>query len=163
MRAVTVVPGTTGSLRLDDVPEPDARSGSMLVEALAVGICGTDVEIAEGKYGWPPPGRQRLILGHESLGRVVDPGDLTGVGSANAIGHGVGRLATEAVLKNLVVFGSVNANRRHYYRAAKALAAADPGWLSRLVTRRVGLTDMSSALRREPDDIKVLLEFGHAG
>ena len=46
----------------------------MLVEALAVGICGTDVEIAEGGYGWPPPGRDRLILGHESLGRVVDPG-----------------------------------------------------------------------------------------
>ena len=72
--AVTVVPGTAGSLRVDEVPEPDARLGSVLVEALAVGICGTDVEIAEGGYGWPPPGRDRLILGHESLGRVLDPG-----------------------------------------------------------------------------------------
>src|SRR6476661_1591524 len=64
MRAVTVVPGTAGSLRIDEVPEPAERVGSVLVEALAVGICGTDVEIAEGSYGWPPPERDRLILGH---------------------------------------------------------------------------------------------------
>ena len=74
MRAVTVVPGTVGSLLVEEVPEPDVRLGSVLVEALAVGICGTDVEIAEGRYGWPPPERGRLILGHESLGRVLDPG-----------------------------------------------------------------------------------------
>ena len=56
------------------MPEPDARDGSVLVEAVAVGVCGTDVEIVAGNYGWPPPGRTRLVLGHESLGRVVDPG-----------------------------------------------------------------------------------------
>ena len=39
-----------------------------------MGVCGTDVEIATGLYGWAPPGRDRLILGHESLGRVIDPG-----------------------------------------------------------------------------------------
>ncbi|MBW8856467.1 MAG: glucose 1-dehydrogenase, partial [Bradyrhizobium sp.] len=53
---------------------PDARDGSVLVEAVAVGVCGTDAEIAEGKYGWAPEGRSRLVLGHESLGRVIDPG-----------------------------------------------------------------------------------------
>ena len=74
MRAVTVEPGTPGSLRVEDVPEPDPAMGSIVVEALAVGICGTDAEIAAGGYGWAPPGRKRLILGHESLGRVVDPG-----------------------------------------------------------------------------------------
>jgi glucose 1-dehydrogenase len=36
----------------------------VLVEALAVGICGTDAEIADGGYGWLPPERDRLILGH---------------------------------------------------------------------------------------------------
>ena len=46
----------------------------MLVESIAVGVCGTDVEIVEGKYGWAPPGDTRLVLGHESLGGVVDPG-----------------------------------------------------------------------------------------
>ncbi|MGI8449027.1 MAG: alcohol dehydrogenase catalytic domain-containing protein, partial [Streptosporangiaceae bacterium] len=74
MKAVTVTPGTAGSVRLEEVPEPDAALGSVLVEALAVGICGTDAEIAAGDYGWAPPGHDRLILGHESLGRVVDPG-----------------------------------------------------------------------------------------
>ncbi|MGH3822679.1 MAG: alcohol dehydrogenase catalytic domain-containing protein [Pseudonocardiaceae bacterium] len=34
------------------------------------GLCGTDREIAAGEYGWAPPGHDRLILGHESLGRV---------------------------------------------------------------------------------------------
>jgi len=28
------------------------------VEAIAVGVCGTDVEIVEGKYGWAPPGKR---------------------------------------------------------------------------------------------------------
>src|SRR5580765_2867089 len=74
MQAVTVVPGTGGSARLETVAEPDAGLGTVVVEALAVGICGTDAEIASGAYGWAPPGEERLILGHESLGRVVDPG-----------------------------------------------------------------------------------------
>jgi glucose 1-dehydrogenase len=72
MRAITVVPGKQGSARLDDVPEPDQGAGAVLVEALALGVCGTDLEITGGKYGWAPPGRERLVLGHESLGRVVE-------------------------------------------------------------------------------------------
>ena len=52
MQAVTVVPGTAGSARLDQVPEPAADLGSVVVEALAVGMCGTDAEIAGGDYGW---------------------------------------------------------------------------------------------------------------
>ena len=344
MRAVTVEPGTRGSLRLEEVPEPDAALGSVVVEALAVGICGTDAEIADGRYGWAPPGRHRLMLGHESLGRVVDSGRsgfavgdhvvgivrrpdpapcpncavgewdmctnggytergikqvdgflaerwriepeyavrvdprlgvlgvllepttviakawehvaaigrrtywdpatvlvvgagpigllaalagvqvgldvhvldrvdsgakpalvkelgasyhtgaiadlgvspdivlectgviglvqqaiasaspggivcLLGVGSADARGTSAASLATDAVLKNLVVVGSVNANRRHYHRAAKALAAADPGWLAQLITRRVPLEDVAAGLAREPEDIKVVVDI----
>lgn len=345
MKAVTVAPGTAELVRLEEVPEPDASMGSVVVEALAVGICGTDAEIASGSYGWAPPGRDRLVLGHESLGRVIDPGpsgfavgehvvgivrrpdpapcpncavgewDMCsnggytergikqadgfmaerwriepdyavrvdqGLGSLGvllepttvvakawehvaAIGRrtfwdphtvlvigagpigllaaligvqqgadvhvldrvtsgpkpalvkqlgatyhagaitglglhpdivvectgvvqlirqametispggiicltGVGSptvpdavsataLATDAVLKNLVLFGSVNANRRHYYRAAKVLAAADRSWLEQLVTRRVGPDEVQQALERAPDDIKVVMEF----
>jgi threonine dehydrogenase-like Zn-dependent dehydrogenase len=345
MKAVTVVPGTAGSARLDDAPEPGAELGSVLVEALAVGICGTDAEIASGAYGWAPPGEERLILGHESLGRVVDPGPtglaagehvvgfvrrpdplpcpncavgewdmcsngeytergikqahgfmaerwriepeyvvrvdnrlgvlgvllepttvvakawqqilaigqrtfwdpqtvlvvgagpigllaaligvqlgrdvhvldrvttgpkpalvkelgavyhtgsvgdlglrpdivvectgvvpliqqaagavspggiicLTGVGSPSTSTSGQASvLATDAVLKNLVMFGSVNANRRHYYRAAKALAKADRSWLEQLLTRRVRPDEVDQALARTPDDIKVVMEF----
>ena len=345
MKAVTVAPGTAGSVRLEDVPEPDVALGSMVVEALAAGICGTDAEIASGGYGWPPPGRDRLILGHESLGRVVDPGPSGFLAGEHVVGivrlpdpapcpncavgewdmcsnggytergikqadgfmaerwriepdyavrvdkdlgylgvllepatvvakawehiaaigrrtfwdpaHGPGRrrwphrpagrpdrgaagrrrsrsrpgylrpetsagqetgrdvphrgprrpgtapahrgrvhrrgragpagdgdylarrhrlphrsrlreapagipaaaLATDVVLKNIVVFGSVNANRRHYYRAAKVLAAADRSWLEQLVTRRVRPDDAQRALQRAPDDIKVVMEF----
>lgn len=345
MKAVTVAPGTAGSVRVEDVPEPDAALGSVVVEALAVGICGTDGEIAGGGYGWAPPGRDRLILGHESLGRVVDPGPsgflagehvvgivrrpdpvpcpncavgewdmcangrytergikqvdgfmaerwriepdyavrvdkdlgylgvllepatvvakawehigaigrrtfwdpqtvlvvgagpigllaaligvqqgaevhvldratagpkpalvkqlgatyhtgavadlglrphivvectgvvelvwqametvssggivcLTGVGSPTATGTmSTATLATDVVLKNIAVFGSVNANRRHYYRAAKVLAAAERSWLEQLVTRRVRPDEAQHALQRAPDDIKVVMEF----
>ena len=79
MKAITVEPRKPGSARLEDVPEPDVRNGSVLVEAIAVGVCGTDVEIVQGKYGWSPPGKTRLVLGHESLGRVVDPGPGSGL------------------------------------------------------------------------------------
>ncbi len=74
MKAITVQPMVAKSAQLQDVPEPDSRDGSVLVEAIAVGVCGTDVEIVEGKYGWAPRGKARLVLGHESLGRVIDPG-----------------------------------------------------------------------------------------
>jgi glucose 1-dehydrogenase len=346
MKAITVQPGVAGSVRFEEVPDPDESTGSVLVEAVAVGICGTDVEIASGAYGWAPPGRDRLILGHESLGRVVDagpsglqPGDLvvgivrrpdpvpcpncavgewdmcrngqytergikqidgfmserwriepgyytkvdpslgllgvllepatviakawelvaamrarafwvprqvlitgagpigmlaalvgvqngldvhvldrvtegakpqlvrdlgatyhsgaisdlgfepdviiecTGVGpvivdSIRKVGAGgvvcltgVGSggptsglspadVAKELVLQNNVVLGSVNANRRHFYRAAEALAAADRAWLTQLISRRVPPVNIADALQRDPDDIKVVVDFG---
>lgn len=65
-------PGVAGSARLDDVADPPVSDGSVLVRTLAVGVCGTDIEILEGKYGFPPAGRDRLVLGHESLGAVID-------------------------------------------------------------------------------------------
>ena len=74
MKAITVEPHKPGTARLEDISEPDPHAGSVLVEAIAVGVCGTDVEIVEGKYGWAPRGEKRLVLGHESLGRVIDPG-----------------------------------------------------------------------------------------
>ena len=346
MKGITVRPMIPGSARFADVPEPDERDGSVLVEAIAVGVCGTDVEIVEGKYGWAPPGKAELVLGHESLGRVIDPGptpllkkgdlvvgivrrpdpvpcpncavgewdmcrngqytergikeingymserwriepeyamkidrslgllgvllepttvvakaweqvvavglrffwqprkalvtgagpigllaallgkqhgldvhvldraesgpkpelvgalgaqyhcgtigelkfqpdvivECTGVGqviadSIQAIGAGgvvcltgvgsgghVGSVptadvASHAVLGNNVVVGSVNANKRHWYKAGEALARADRSWLSRLVTRRERPADFAKALARSADDIKVVIQF----
>ncbi len=330
---------------LDQVPEPGADLGSVVVEALAAGICGTDAEIADGAYGWAPPGEERLILGHESLGRVIDPGPtglatgdhvvgivrrpdpmpcpscavgewdmcsnglytergikqvhgfmserwriepeyvvrvdknlglmgvllepttvvakaweqiltigrrtfweprtvlvvgagpigllaaligvqrglevhvldrvttgpkpalvaalgavyhtgaiadiglspnivvectgvvtlvqeaaaaaspggivcLTGIGPSGPSSDSASALPTEAVLKNLVMFGSVNANRRNYHRAAEVLAKADRSWLEQLITRRLRPDDVDQALTRSVDDIKVVMEFG---
>ena len=79
MKAITVEPMKAGTARLEDIPEPDLRNGSVLVEAIAVGVCGTNAEIVEGKYGWAPPGKSRLVLGHESLGRVIDPEPRSGL------------------------------------------------------------------------------------
>ena len=84
MQALTVTPGTTSSLRVQDVPEPEPNPGVLQVDGLAIGVCGTDKEIVAGDYGWAPTGRDLLVLGHESLGRVVtappnsgfSPGDL---------------------------------------------------------------------------------------
>ena len=70
MRALTVEPGRAGSLDVTEVPDPVAGPGVLLVDGLALGVCGTDREIVAGEYGWAPPGRERLVLGHESLGRV---------------------------------------------------------------------------------------------
>jgi threonine dehydrogenase-like Zn-dependent dehydrogenase len=72
----------------------------------------------------------------------------------------VGALNDELVLENDVVFGSVNANRRHFAAAAEALAAADRDWLAGLITRRVPLPRWSEALERRPDDIKTVVELG---
>jgi glucose 1-dehydrogenase len=79
MKAITVEPKKPGTARLEEIAEPDLMNGSVLVEAIAVGVCGTDAEIAAGDYGWAPPGKIRLVLGHESLGRVIDPGPKSGL------------------------------------------------------------------------------------
>ncbi|HUZ12272.1 MAG TPA: glucose 1-dehydrogenase [Caulobacteraceae bacterium] len=71
MKAVTVRPGEAASISLDDWPEPEAGPGDLLVQALALGVCGTDREIIAAEYGQAPPGATRLVLGHESLGRVL--------------------------------------------------------------------------------------------
>lgn len=70
MHALTVVPSRSGSLEVVERPDPRPGDRELLVEGIAVGVCGTDVEIAAGAYGWAPPGNDRLVLGHESLGRV---------------------------------------------------------------------------------------------
>jgi glucose 1-dehydrogenase len=96
---------------------------------------------------------------------AVAPGGivcLTGVGRPVAPEGRLSSLASDSVLKNLVVFGSVNANRRHYYRAAQVLAKADLSWLEKLVTRRVSPDAFDRALERAPDDIKVMIEFAQS-
>ena len=85
---------------------------------------------------------------------------LVGLSSgARAVPVDVGDLNRRLVLENDFVFGSVNANRRHYQQAAEALALADRGWLERLVTRRVRAEQRHDAFDRAPDDIKVVIDF----
>jgi len=345
MKAITVEPKKPGTARFEDFPEPDVREGSVLVEAVAAGVCGTDVEIVTGKYGWAPPGKTRLVLGHESLGRVIDPGEssafkkgdlvvgivrrpdpvpcpncavgewdmcrngqytergikeihgfmserwrsepeylikvdpslgilgvllepmtvitkaleqivvigqraywepktvlvtgagpigllaalrlrargfqvhvldrvetgskpelvgalgatyhtgsvldlgfepdvivectgvgsviadsiqkvgaggiicLTGIGAGGVAGRATADMAAGAVLKNNVIVGSVNSNKRHWYRAGENLARSDREWLGRLITRCEKPENFQQALERRPDDVKVIIQF----
>jgi len=70
MQALVVTPGVDGSAAVAEMPVPRPGPGELLVRPLEVGVCGTDREIAEGLFGIAPAGEERLILGHELLGRV---------------------------------------------------------------------------------------------
>ena len=85
VRAITLEPQTPHSADLEEVPEPPAHEGALLVDGVALGICGTDVEIVRGDYGEAPPGARRLILGHESLGRVAEAPDGSGFSSGDLV------------------------------------------------------------------------------
>jgi len=74
MKAVAVFPKTK-EVKLIDHPEPHLeRPTDVKFKILNVGVCGTDREIWEFKYGTPPPDSEYLITGHESLGQVVEVG-----------------------------------------------------------------------------------------
>jgi glucose 1-dehydrogenase len=74
MKAVAVFPAERRFAVIDH-PEPD---GPLPTEArlrmLDVGICGTDKEIVSFQYGMAPAGSSYLVIGHESLGEVIDVG-----------------------------------------------------------------------------------------
>lgn len=57
--------------RLEDVPEPVAGPGQVIVQIVVTAICGSDLHLKE--FGAPPP----IIPGHEGSGLVVDAGDGT--------------------------------------------------------------------------------------
>jgi threonine dehydrogenase-like Zn-dependent dehydrogenase len=74
MRAIGVSQAKR-SVRLIDHPEP-VRSApdDVKLRILEVGVCGTDREICEFKFGEPPAGSEHLVLGHEALGEVIEAG-----------------------------------------------------------------------------------------
>jgi len=85
---------------------------------------------------------------------------LTGVGSGGrTTGLTTADVAAEMVLRNNVVVGSVNANKRHWYKAGESLTRADRSWLAHLVTRRERPENFMRALERKPEDIKVVIQF----
>ena len=74
MKAVAVFPADR-RFGVIDHPEPAIASPTdVKLRMLDVGICGTDKEIVSFEYGTPPEGSPYLIIGHESLGEVVEVG-----------------------------------------------------------------------------------------
>jgi threonine dehydrogenase-like Zn-dependent dehydrogenase len=74
VKAVAIFPADR-SVRLIDHPEPSLRGETdVRLNILDVGVCGTDREIARFEYGTPPADSPYLVIGHESLGEVVESG-----------------------------------------------------------------------------------------
>ena len=122
----------TGSM-LDLPFEPDA-----IVECTGVGSVITDAVQKVGSGG--------IVC-------------LTGIGVGGHASRAVADVAAAVVLKNTVIVGSVNANKRHWYRAGENLARSDRNWLSRVITRYEKPENFQQALERQPDDVKVVLQF----
>jgi len=74
VQALVTTPGEARSTRVEDVPEPEPGERQLLVRTLEVGVCGTDREISEGRFGVPAREDEPLVLGHEFLGRVERDG-----------------------------------------------------------------------------------------
>jgi glucose 1-dehydrogenase len=74
MRAVGVIPSNKEVRLVDHAPADIDQDLQVKVRSLEVGICGTDKEICAFEYGAPPPSSPYLVLGHESLGVVVEVG-----------------------------------------------------------------------------------------
>ncbi|HEY9473414.1 MAG TPA: glucose 1-dehydrogenase [Mycobacteriales bacterium] len=85
MKAITVVPGEPERVRVSEIDEPAPEEGALLVEGRLIGICGTDVDIVERGYGWAPAGRDRLVIGHESLGTVLQAPEGSGFAAGDLV------------------------------------------------------------------------------
>jgi threonine dehydrogenase-like Zn-dependent dehydrogenase len=81
MKAIITTPGKKGSVHLGEIDQPSGAGAvqdsagrpadPVEVEVVEVGVCGTDLEIANEGYGAAPAGRDVLVMGHENLGRVA--------------------------------------------------------------------------------------------
>ncbi len=97
------------------------------------------------------------VIGNNASSAIVC---LTGLSSgSHRIRYDFTDLNRTMVLENDVVFGTVNANRRHYELAAESLARADQAWLRKMITRRVPIERWQEALERREGDIKVVIDF----
>ena len=74
MKAIAVTPGNR-TVGIIDQPEPGISSPTdVKLRMLEAGVCGTDKEISAFEYGTPPRGSDQLVIGHESLGEVIEVG-----------------------------------------------------------------------------------------
>lgn len=89
---------------------------------------------------------------------------LTGVAAEGApLAVDAGKLMRDLVLKNQIIFGSVNAGIAHFKQAVVDLEDAEkkwPGTIQKLITSKTPYTDFENALqKRKPDEIKAVIEW----
>jgi threonine dehydrogenase-like Zn-dependent dehydrogenase len=85
VKACTVKPGDLSTAGVEEIGEPPETDGSVEVDGLYVGICGTDLEVSKEGYGKPPEGHERIVLFHESLGRVRNAPDDSGLAAGDLV------------------------------------------------------------------------------
>ena len=88
---------------------------------------------------------------------------LTGVsGGSRTLEISADHLNLEMVLSNKVVFGTVNANRRHFDSGVRHLQEIEvrwPGLLSRMITHRLPIAEFADAFERSPGQVKSVVEI----
>lgn len=95
MRAVGVFPGTR-TVRMIEHNEPQISSpDEVKLRVLEVGVCGTDRDLCNFKFGTAPAGCDHFILGHELLAEVVDAGDAVSTAKRGDLVVGVVRKPCE--------------------------------------------------------------------
>lgn len=78
MKAATVVPGKPELSAVTELPDPTPPPGKLLIEGRLVGMCSTDRAVTESSHGALPPGQDRMVLFHESIGRVLHAPAISG-------------------------------------------------------------------------------------
>ena len=65
-----------GNIAMEEYPEPETGPGDIKVKIAYCGLCGTDPENLEGRFGLVPPEayNQPRILGHEASGTIAETG-----------------------------------------------------------------------------------------
>lgn len=86
MKAAAVFPEKRDVKVIDYEGPKISQPNEVKIRILDVGVCGTDKEICAFAYGTPPPGSDYLVLGHESLGEVVEVGtEVSSLKPGNAV------------------------------------------------------------------------------
>ncbi len=148
--------GTAREALLSDAGIRFASTAEQSIESVAAGLGPVDVV-------FEATGATAVVL---AAMRMTGAGGVCVLSSVTPSGRpqeaDLGAWNRETVLGNKVVLGTVNANRRHFEAGVRDLESAEhrlPGWMGRLVTRRLPFVDARQALERRPADIKTVLEF----
>ena len=83
-----VVIGGPGRAALEEVEIPDAKPGDVLIRTAYNGVCGTDLDLFDGKVAYYQDGRAKypIVPGHEMSGRIVATGpNVTHVREGDAV------------------------------------------------------------------------------
>jgi len=74
MKAVAVFPKSKEVKLIEQEEAQISQPQQIKLRMLDIGVCGTDKEICLHGFGRPPKGSDYLVLGHESLGQIIEVG-----------------------------------------------------------------------------------------